>query len=169
MHAPQVSTYAGDTAFLEALERQRSRWQATPDAPSALLMSADAVVAAAAASPDAAGEGSDQAEASQGRADAQAADHAPDGAPFDPLASSYWYAGPGGQLPSSGVSAAAYAHAHATLANDPTEHMLDEWLYRARMRAYASSGPLADDPWAAHNSAAASSALVSGLQQVFAM
>ena len=64
----------------------------------------------------------------------------------------------------------AFAFAQSTLASDPTESLLDEWLYRARLRAYTPScDPLAEDPWVMQNTHAASSALLDGLKQVAAM
>ena len=54
-------------------------------------------------------------------------------------------------------------------ADRETEAQLDDWLYRARLRAYSTDGlPLGADRWPVHNSQAALSALSRGLEQVLA-
>ena len=68
----------------------------------------------------------------------------------------------------AGAAVAGTAAAAAATAGE-TEALLEEWLQRARLRAYSSGGPVADDPWPAHNAHAASSALLNGLQSIMAM
>ena len=68
-----------------------------------------------------------------------------------------------------GIGAANLAAASIMASSlDAEEALLDEWLATARLRAYSWDGPLGDAPPPEY-AAAASSRLLQGLEQVFAM